>query len=226
MSCPKTEHLLREYFADDLNPLAKSEMERHLTECEFCNSELDSLLLVQSDLQRWQNQQAPHWDRGVELFRREHRHSEAKPPLFRLWQWLPTGVSFAMLMLVVLNTNLVAGEQGVSISFGSATTASANLDKQLAEFQRAQQEEFSEFMVRVENRQDLNNLQLMQAVFDQTQQTTAENLERIYAFFEEQRIQDLEDMRVGYQELVNNDYETIRSLEQLAQFVSFNDTLR
>jgi hypothetical protein len=226
MSCPKTEHLLKEYFADDLNQLAKSEIERHLVECGFCNSELESLLLVQSDLQRWQNQQTPHWDRGVELFRREHHHAEAKPAIFNLWQWLPTGVSFAMLMLVVLNTNFVVGEQGVAISFGGAIESGDITGGQLAAFRREQQEDFSEFMVRVENRQDMNNLQLMQVVFDQTQQTTAENLERIYAFFEEQRIQDLEDMRVGYQELVNNDYETIRSLEQLAQFVSFNDTVR
>lgn len=226
MSCPKTEHLLKEYFADDLSRLAKSEMERHLSECSLCNSELESLLLVQADLQQWKEQRAPHWDRGVELFRREHKHSEGKASVFNIWQWLPTGVSLAMLMLVVLNTNLVIGEQGMSISFGERAESSALFVEQLAEFRRMQQEEFSAFMVRVENRQDLNNLQLMQAVFDQTQQTTAENLERIYAFFEDQRLQDLEDMRVGYQELVNNDYATIRSLEQLAQFVSFNDTAR
>jgi hypothetical protein len=226
MSCPKTEHLLKEYFADDLSQLAKSEMEKHLVYCSCCNSELESLLLVQTDLQRWQNHQTPHWDRGVELFRREHRHGEFKSPRFNLWQWLPTGASFAMLMLVVLNTNFSIGGQGVSIAFGGAGQSGANLTGQLAEFRRAQQQELSALVARVENRQDQNNLQLMQVVFDQTQQTTAENLERIYAFFEGQRIRDLEDMRVGYQELVNNDYETIRSLEQLAQFVSFNDTVQ
>ena len=226
MSCPKTEHLLKEYFSDDLSQLAKTEMEKHLSDCGFCNTELESLLLVHTDLQNWKNYQAPHWDRGVELFRREHRQEEAKPSVFNLWQWLPTGASFAMLMLVVLNTNIVAGDQGVSISFGNASAAVTNLTGQLAEFKREQQQEFSELMVRIENRQDTNNLQLMQVVFDQTQQTTAENLERIYALFEAQRLQDLEDMRVGYQELANNDYETIRSLEQLAQFVSFNDTVR
>ncbi len=223
MSCPKTEHLLKEYFADDLSQLAKSEMEKHLNECASCNEELESLLLVQSDLHRWQDRQAPHWDRGVELFRREHRLTESRSSVFNIWQWLPTGASFAMLLLVVFNASFEVSEQGVSVSFGNSMEAGAGSIAQLEEFRRAQQQEFSEFMIRVENRQDQNNLQLMQAVFDQTQQTTAENLERIYAFFEEQRLQDLQDMRVGYQELVNNDYETIRSLEQLAQFVSFND---
>ena len=61
---------------------------------------------------------------------------------------------------------------------------------------------------------------------DQTQQITADNLDRIYAFFEQNRIRDLEDMRVGYQALVDSDYETIRTLQQLAQFVSYQEPVR
>jgi hypothetical protein len=130
-----------------------------------------------------------------------------------------------MMLLVVFNTNLVIGDQGVSLSFGDSS-ASSDLESRLDVFQNNQQAKLAEFVARIENRQDSNNMQLMQVVFDQTQQTTAENLERIYTFFEEQRLQDLEDMRVGYQELANNDYETIRSLEQLAQYVSFSGEVR
>ena len=36
MSCPKTEHLLQEYFADDLAPLIKEEIENHLNFCDHC----------------------------------------------------------------------------------------------------------------------------------------------------------------------------------------------
>ncbi len=225
MSCLKTEHLLKEYFADNLSALAKAEMERHLSDCADCNAELEAFISVQTRLHGWQDQHAPHWDRGVELFRREHRHVDVTASKFNLWQWLPTGFSFAMMLLVVLNTSLEISDDSLALSFG-ANKSDGSVAEQFANYRRQQQEELSAFMVRVENRQDQNNLQLMQAVFDQTQQTTAENLERIYAFFEQQRIQDLEDMRVGYQELVNNDYETIRSLQQLAQFVSFNDTVR
>ena len=223
MSCPKTEHLLKEYFADDLSAVAKSEMQKHLGECSHCNEELESLLMVETDLKGWQDYRAPHWDRGIELFRREHRAAETRSPLSSLWQWMPTASSFAMLALLLFNTSIAIGDGGLEIAFGGTD---GEMQAQLDFFKQSQQEEFAAFVTRVENRQDLNNLQLMQAVFDQTQQTTAENLERIYAFFEEQRLQDLEDMRVGYQQLVNNDYETIRSLEQLAQFVSFEDSVR
>jgi hypothetical protein len=121
----------------------------------------------------------------------------------------------------------VIGDNGVSISFGDSLSiaglkSDVEFESRLESFQQNQQAVLADFVTRIENRQDNNTMQLMQVVFDQTQQTTAENLERIYAFFEEQRLQDLEDMRVGYQELANNDYETIRSLEQLAQYVSFS----
>ena len=51
-------------------------------------------------------------------------------------------------------------------------------------------------------------------------------MDRVYAYFEQQRLIDLQDMRVGYQQLVDSDYETIRSLEQLAQFVSYESEVR
>ncbi|MFT4887587.1 MAG: hypothetical protein ACJAY7_000096 [Pseudohongiellaceae bacterium] len=227
MSCPKTEHLTKEYFSSDLSEVSKQEIESHLRSCDLCNQELESLLLVQSNLESWQDQRVPHWDRVMELYRREHRSSEVEAKVFDFWRWVPTAASMAMMLLVVLNTSLVIGDKGISISFGDSPSISGlqsdvDIESRLEFFQQNQQAVLADFVIRIENRQDSNNMQLMQVVFDQTQQTTAENLERIYAFFEEQRLQDLEDMRVGYQELANNDYETIRSLEQLAQYVSFS----
>jgi hypothetical protein len=227
MSCPKTEHLTKEYFSNDLSEVSKQEMESHLRSCDLCNQELESLLLVQNNLESWQDQRVPHWDRVMELYRREHRINGVEAKVFDFWRWVPTAASLAMMLLVVLNTSLVIGDQGVSISFGDSSSiaglqSGVDIESRLESFQQNQQAVLADFVIRIENRQDSNNMQLMQVVFDQTQQTTAENLERIYAFFEEQRLQDLEDMRVGYQELANNDYETIRSLEQLAQYVSFS----
>ncbi len=46
MSCPKTEHLLQEYFADDLAPLTREEMDNHLRFCDHCSAELEALMLA------------------------------------------------------------------------------------------------------------------------------------------------------------------------------------
>jgi hypothetical protein len=226
MSCPKTQHILQEYFADNLAALAKEEMESHLLSCEHCSSELESLILTKSSLNQWEDQRVPHWDRGMELFRREHRSPNAENKLRDLWQWLPAAASFAMLLVLVFNVNVVSSENGFSVSFGSNDNDNVLLEERLVALQAEQQLNMDALIERVEDRQDSNNIELLQAVMDQNQQITAENLDRIYAFFEQQRLRDLEDMRVGYQELVDNDYETIRSLQQLAQFISYQSPER
>ncbi|NKB32266.1 MAG: hypothetical protein GKR91_04135 [Pseudomonadales bacterium] len=226
MSCPKTEHLLQEYFSDDLAPLAKDEMENHLHSCEHCSTELETLIMAQSSLNEWQDQRVPHWDRGMELFRREHRVSNSGFSFWNKLQWVPTAASFAMLAILLLNVNVVSSDEGVSISFGGNANQDSSLNSRLLAFQQEQEEAIDALVQRIEDRQDSNNIELLQAVMEQTQQTTAENLDIIYAFFEQQRLQDLEDMRVGYQELVDSDYATIRSLQQIAQFVSYQGDIR
>ena len=75
----------------------------------------------------------------------------------------------------------------------------------------------------LEARQNSRNTELLQAVIYQNQQDTVTGLEQIFTVFEQQRLRDLEDMRVGYQQLMDSDYETLRSLRQLAQFVSYQE---
>ena len=226
MSCPKTEHLLQEYFTDDLAPLIKEEIENHLNFCDHCREELEGLILAQSSLNQWQDQRVPHWDRGRELFRREHRVPGSRISFWNKLQWVPSAVSFAMLAILLLNVNIVSSDSGVSISFGVNESDCVLLESRLFAFEQQQEIAINELVQRIEDRQDSNNIELLQAVMDQTQQTTAENLDLIYAFFEQQRLQDLEDMRVGYQELVDSDYATIRSLQQIAQFVSYQGDIR
>ena len=226
MSCPKTQHILREYFADDLASLAKEKIESHLFVCEHCNDELESLLLTQSTLNRWKDERAPHWNRGMELFRREHQTPISGFSLWHRLQWAPTIACFAMMVVLLLNVNFVSSQEGFSVSFGSTSNDSSAIEERLVAFQEEQRLAMDTLAGRVEDRQSSNNIELLQTVLDQNQQTTAENLNRIYAFFEQQRLRDLEDMRVGYQDLVDNDYETIRSLQQLAQFVSFQSPER
>lgn len=225
MSCPKTQHLLQEYFAESLSAVARSEIEKHLCECDFCDSELQALLLTQSGLQRWQEQRVPHWDRGVGLFRQEHG-AAAGPRIWSVWQWVPTAASFAMLAVLLLDVSVTSNSEGFDISFGSNAVVVKDLQEAIVALQDQQRAEMQDLVTRTEDRLDSNNVRLLQAVMEQTQQTTAENFQQLYTYFEKQRLLDLEDMRVGYEELVNSDYETIRSLQQLATFVSFEGAAR
>ena len=162
----------------------------------------------------------------MELFRREHQTPISGFSLWHRLQWAPTIACFAMMVVLLLNVNFVSSQEGFSVSFGSTSNDSSAIEERLVAFQEEQRLAMDTLAGRVEDRQSSNNIELLQTVLDQNQQTTAENLNRIYAFFEQQRLRDLEDMRVGYQDLVDNDYETIRSLQQLAQFVSFQSPER
>ena len=226
MSCPKTQYLLQEYFSEDLSAVARDELDRHLSDCAHCNAELESVLFVQRDIQQWQEQSVPHWDRGRELFRREHRAERPLSQLWLSWQWFPTAASLAMLCVLLFNVSVVSNESGFSVSFGGSSGANIDLRAQLAQFEQAQRGEMRQLVARVESRQDSNNVQLLQAVMEQALQSTADSFDQMYAYFEQQRLLDLQDMRAGYEQLVDSDYETIRSLQQLVNYVGYQGDIR
>ena len=225
MSCPKTDYLLQEYFSGSLSAQAGAEFDKHLAKCGECRAELDTLLLTGRELLSWQDQRVPHWDRGLGLFKREHAAMPKATGWFERWQWAPTAASFAMLCLLLLNTSVSVSDSGLEIAFGGSADR-AEIDRSLATFEAQQLAEIESLIRRFEARQDSNNAQLLQAVMEQTQQSTAESLDRIYAYFEDQRLRDLKDMQLGYQQLADSDYATLRSLQELAQFVSYRDTAR
>jgi len=221
MSCNKTQHLLKEYFSDDLLPVAKSKIEEHLFSCAECSAELESLLLAQSSLTQWREQRVPHWDRGLEQFRREQRAVDSKLGFWSKLQWFPLAASVVMLTALMLNTQLIYDDEGFMLSFGAT-----DVESKLQGFIDSQRQNLDSVIQRIEDKQDINNIELLEVVLKQTQQATAENLDSIYALFEQQRLRDLEDMKVGYQQLIDSDYETIRSLQRLAQFVSYRGQVR
>jgi hypothetical protein len=179
MSCPKTHYLLQEYFSGDLSGVARNEFDKHLTDCVHCNAELESVLLAQQDLQQWQEQRVPHWDRGLELYRQEHRVGRPVSRLWLSWQWFPTAASLAMLCVLLFNVNVVSNDSGLSIAFGGPAAADANLTLQLTEFEQAQRAQMQQLVARVESRQDSTNVQLLQAVMEQAQQSTADSFDQI-----------------------------------------------
>ena len=182
MSCPKTAHLMQEYFADDLAPLASAEFDRHLAQCDACRAEFDQLLAARTGLQAWREESVPHWDRGMELYRREHRVADQAPRSWSLWQWLPTAASFAMLCVLLFNTTVVSSEQGIAISFG-ADGVTRQLNQAVTDLAQRQQEQLQAVEARLAARQDSNNIQVLEAVLEQSQQATANNMDRLYAYF-------------------------------------------
>ncbi|PCH61726.1 MAG: hypothetical protein COC19_04460 [SAR86 cluster bacterium] len=230
MSCPKTQHLLTEYFADDLAAVLKDEIQSHLSACQDCSDELESVLNTQAHLSSWQDQKVPHWDRGLSLFRDEHGVPKIARSFFSGWQWLPTASSFAMLCVLLLNVNFISDDKGMSISFGgqasSSTNTVAEIEARLEAFEKDQDQQMQIFLARMDDRQDSNNLRLIQAVTDRSEKATAVSMETLYRFMEEQRQVDMLNVQLSYEQLMDSDYDTNQSLQQLASYVSFQGETR
>ena len=224
MSCPRTKYILQEYPGGNHSEKVWEDMHQHLESCEFCRSELKALEDTRASLLQWKEQPVPHWDRLGNTFRGDMPNTGDGSSRWPWMQWVPTLATCLMLGVMLLNVTVVVSESGTSISFGAS--AMEQVEARLAQFGQQQEEEMQGLVSRFEQRQDANNLLLMQSVIEQSQQVTTENLEQIYAYFEQQRLRDLEDMRVGYQQLVDSDYETIRSLQQLASYVSYEGDIR
>ncbi|MCY4016093.1 MAG: zf-HC2 domain-containing protein [Gammaproteobacteria bacterium] len=186
MPCSRTEHLLREYFADDLDPAVRAEIEQHVGNCPDCAGELRQLLGATADLRRWRELPPPRWHRHLALFKRERGAGATGPSGWRLaWQWLPATACALMLGLVLLNTSVVYRDGAVEIGFGSPSMA--EVDRRLAEFEREQAEERASFaatLARFEQlrAQDLETIQASYEWLADRDYETVQSLRQLVSF--------------------------------------------
>jgi len=218
MSCPKTQYLLTEYVAGDLPRVVRDEIEGHLAECESCAAELEKIQQAQVFLSQWQEEDVPHWDRAIAGFRHDRATGQNSNGGW-ISRWLPSMLSFTMLVVLVLNTSVTRSDGDYRISFNSSGADVLQAQQNLESAALAQDQAVQILLETLQQRQDVNNIRVMQTLVDYTEQLSAENFERIYAYFEQQRRLDLENVQNSYQQLVASDFETMRSMQQLANFV-------
>lgn len=229
MQCPESVRYLSAYVLDELALSERDAFENHLADCAQCSAELASFDSVKSVLNSWDDEALPasaaaHRERIRRLAEPLPKQDKASRwPLLNWWQWAPSAVSFAVLVLVFMDARFLVDEAGFSVSFGG-------LKNDASVFQMADQmvdrEELQQVIARLEQRQDQNTIALMQAVLNQTRESSEANFQQLFAFFEQQRLNDLEQVRASYEQLAESDFETLRSLQQLASYVSFNEIVR
>lgn len=229
MQCPESVRYLSAYVLDELALSERDAFENHLADCAQCSAELASFDSVKSVLNSWDDEAlpasaAPHRERIRHLAEPLPKQDKASRwPLLNWWQWAPLAVSFAVLVLVFMDARFLVDEAGFSVSFGG-------LKNDASVFQMVDQmvdrEELQQVIARLEQRQDQNTIALMQAVLNQARESSEANFQQLFAFFEQQRLNDLEQVRASYEQLAESDFETLRSLQQLASYVSFNEIVR
>lgn len=222
MSCPKTPEILSDHFDTSLSASARQQIQAHVDGCAVCRAELAQLEPVTNMLQGWRSEAVPEWNRaaakGSAISHAPDR--TARKPLHRSarwwtgWpQWAPLAASVMLAVAVLTQTSVSVSDEGWSVSFGGSA----------AELQLAQ---LDAYLVRHAEFQQEVNQQMIEVALQQFGENTAENLYQMVAWFEEQRELDLRRMEAGFQQILDRDYQTVSSMQQLASFVQFQGELR
>jgi len=217
---------MADYFDDQLGTEPRELLQNHLAQCSHCSDELAGLIQARNRLNSWQDEYVPSWDRGKFYFEAKKKIPWGFAPGFWL-QWGPVMASVVLVVAVAFNVEISKTSGGFAVAFGgnSSNGNSEYINQQLMEFEQrqmdAQREEFQSYIARLEERQDNNNIRLMQAVLEQTQQNTTQTVEQIYTYFEEQRQLDRRSMELDYQILADSDFQIERSMQSMLEFVNF-----
>ncbi len=233
MSCKQTELLVSDFFDEAVPHSQRMLHENHLQECAECQQALASAQAVNTHLLQWREQAAPTWNRRTAFIENE-KAGPKRQRIFSWWQWVPLAASLVLTMAVLFNMQIRSTEDGFVVVFGSQTQMSrADIQQQLAQFEEQQRvsqaQEIATFTARLEERQDSNNTRLMAAVMtgvvdrvvEQFEESNSRGLQQVMAYVDGQRQQDLQTLQSSYQQLADSDYQTIRSVQQLASYVQY-----
>lgn len=224
MSCREIENLVADYFDSSLPATQRRILDQHVQQCVHCRDELAAAQQVGTHLRQWQEQPVPQWDRVPEALR--NQRDTRRAGWFSWWQWAPAALSLVLVLAVFSNATLTRTADGFVFAFGAdGSIDETTLAAQLARFEEQQtlrqEREFQALVARMEERQDASNIRLMETVIEQMSDSTSRSLDQVMAYFEATREQDMRVLQSTYQQLADSDYETIRSVQQLASYVQY-----
>jgi anti-sigma factor RsiW len=224
MSCHQTTDIIADYFDQQLSPQTRQTVQQHVAHCEDCRAEVALLAPAQKTLLAWQNESVPDWDRfkgqgqghgngpAAHDHRQPLRKRRAGPHWADVRRWIPLAASLVLSVAVLTQTRLDVSAQGWQLSFGGSAAEQqlAQLDVYLAKQARDQRQQ---------------NQQMLETALQQFGDSTADSLYQLVDWFEQQRELDTQRMEAGFQQMLDRDYQTVNSVQQLASFVRYQNDL-
>jgi len=224
MSCHQTTDIIADYFDQQLSPQARQTVQQHVAHCEDCRAEVALLAPAQKTLLAWQNESVPDWDRvkgqgqghgngpAAHNHRKRLHKRRAGPSWVDVRRWIPLAASLVLSVAVLTQTRLDVSGEGWRLSFGSSTAERqlAQLDLYLAEQASVQQQQ---------------NQRVLETALQQFSNSTADSLYQLVDWYEQQRELDMQRLEAGFQQMLERDYQTVNSVQQLASFVRYQNDL-
>lgn len=213
MTCERSSEIVIGLFDAHIGKSERAEFAAHVQGCPYCQAQVDDAQLVQARLAAWQDEPVPNWHRTAMV--------SAKPESvdwrqrFAFWQWAPLACSFLLALGVIFNVEIRSTNEGIVVAFGqSAGISREEVREQLAALETS-----------FASRKEEESLRMIETVLGnvmrQYDDNNSRNLEQVIEYFDLQRQQDLQLLQSGYQQLADSDYETIRSVQQLANYVQY-----
>jgi predicted anti-sigma-YlaC factor YlaD len=215
MTCKESAAMLAASFDENLSDSQRGRVDAHLSGCAYCRAELAAAQQVLGQLRQWQEQPVPQWER-VPV---SPRHKPVS--VFGVWwQWAPLAASVVLGLAVLLNLQIVRTDAGMVIAFGAASSLQQQMfEERLAQFEHAQRENLQQDLQVLSARLEMERAHYNNGLMDTIAASNTRSLEQVVAYFEAQRRQDLQLLQSSYQQLAESDYQTIRSVQQLASYV-------
>lgn len=210
MSCHQTPEIIADHFDSELSPLQRQAVQQHLATCADCQAEVALLTPAQGRLMSWQDEPVPDWDRGpgqtLHLPRRTLRKRRPRLSWAGAGRWIPLAASLVLSVAVLTQTRLDVSEQGWLLSFG-------------VDVNEVQLQQLDAYLVTQASVLQQQNQQMLEDALLQFGDSTADTLVQLVDWFEQQRELDMERMEAGFQQLLDRDYQTVNSVQQLASYV-------
>ncbi|MGJ8689715.1 MAG: anti-sigma factor family protein [Gammaproteobacteria bacterium] len=224
MTCHETDNTVSAYFDESIGVQAREAVDAHLHTCAVCTAAVADAKAVGAHLRQWQDEAVPQWQRVPSQL---HAKPKQDKPRFSFWgQWAPLASAFMLALAVLFNVQFDVSDNGFNVSFGANNGVDAeSIALQLAQFEQAQRQVQSDTLqalsASIQERQVNSNAQLLETVIEQFGDSTTRSIEQVMAYFEAQRQEDLQLMEASYQRLIDSDFQTVRSVQQLANYVQY-----
>jgi len=199
-TCRLTPQMMADHLGSPPGGTASRKAARHIESCPDCRAELAALEPVSAHLRQWREQPVPDWNRHGRT------RSDVLRKLVLRWQWAPLAASMVLALAVVFNVQVSGGDDGWSVVFGTppARPDAVPDPAPLAELEAGWQQE----LARTERR-----------LTDET----ARQIESVLEWVDSRREADLRMLEASFQEMLEREYQTARSVQQLVSYVQYGE---
>lgn len=212
MNCQQTPLLVADYLGGELAPARRREIEIHLAECAHCRSEVELLRPAVELLGGYAPDEAPEWDRNATAAPISRQRRAGRRAADWL-QWGSLAASCVLATALVLQVSVQRDSTGWTVSVGGPQQA-VNSDV-------VTEQQLQDYLAVFAEQQRQESQQELQQALARFSETSTDTFMQVVQYLERQRELDIQRMEAGFQQMLDSNFRTVNSVQQLASYVQY-----